>query len=155
LIVDLETQKRRVDQALAAERNLVRQPDRSGRLRVGEEDSKLDLPIRRSDPALILGERSSGEGERRDDQDNDATGRSKPVCQISRYQQRQPAGEYRAIDGLSQDAAGLGIRVSMAGTLRKELSSPSRMEYSAGNRESLRPPSTIESRTIDLAGYSR
>jgi len=50
---------------------------------------------------------------------------------------------------------GLGIRASMAGPLRKEFSSPSWMECSVGNRESLPPPSTIESRTIDLAGRSQ
>jgi len=72
---------------------------------VREKDAKLDLPIRRSDPALILGERSSGGGERRHDRGNDAIGRSKAVSQILRYQQRQPAGEYRGIDGFSQDAA--------------------------------------------------
>jgi hypothetical protein len=69
---------------------------------VGEKDAKLDLPIRRSDAALILGERSSGGDERRHDRGNDSTGRSKAVCQISRYQQRQPVGEYRLIDGSSR-----------------------------------------------------
>src|SRR5207302_10412586 len=92
-VANVQAEERRVDQRLAAIEDLIREAEQSAVLRLRDPQPKLDLAIRRRDPALVLTPRRRERQQAQDQRKTMRHAQLKPDFANGRVRTRFPVAE--------------------------------------------------------------